>query len=91
MGGPKTSLGFLDLLLFVWFSGTCSGEFWDEPAMGRGKLGELQPEREWWCAQGFWKLLPGKRRLSLGLLLLSGSPGLLVGSPGQNKGALVKQ
>ncbi|XDA79159.1 hypothetical protein R6Z07M_009169 [Ovis aries] len=24
MGGPKTSLGFLDLLLIVWFSGTCS-------------------------------------------------------------------
>ena len=58
---------------------------------GGGKLGELQPEWEWWCALGFLKLLPGRRRLSLGLFLLSGSPGLLVGSPGQNRGALVKQ
>ena len=39
MGGPETLLGFLDLLLIVWFSGTRSGEFWDEPAMGRGEVG----------------------------------------------------
>ena len=36
MGGPETLLGFLDLLLIVWFSRTPGGEFRDEPAGGRG-------------------------------------------------------
>ena len=31
-GGPETRLGFLDLLLIVWFSGTPGIEFRDELA-----------------------------------------------------------
>ena len=87
MGGPEIRLGFLDLLLIVWFSGTSGSEFRDEPTgAGRaeGKLGELRPEQGWSCA-------PSPLSLPLGPYLLSGSPGLLAGSPGQNRGALVKQ
>ena len=42
-GGPETRLGFLDLLLIVWFSGTSGSEFRDEPTggggMARGEVG----------------------------------------------------
>ena len=55
MGGPETLLGFLDLLLIVWFSGTPGGEFRNEPVGGAGKLGE----------RGFAKLLAGLRRRPL--------------------------
>ena len=97
MGGPETLLGFLDLLLIVWFSGTPGGEFRDEPARGGRGMGPEggRPEevgcagvRETSCgvAQPPSPLFP-----PLGPLLLGGSPGLLAGSPGQNRGALVKQ
>ena len=47
MGGSKSSLGFLVLLLIVLFSGTSSGEFGDNPAqavvMGGGR-GVVMPE-----------------------------------------------
>ena len=39
MGGSKSSLDFLVLLLIVLFSGTSSGEFGDEPAGEREEVG----------------------------------------------------
>ena len=39
MGGSKSSLGFLVLLLIVLFSGTSSGEFGDKPAGEREEVG----------------------------------------------------
>ena len=90
MGGPETRLGFLDLLLIVWFSGTPGGEFRDEPARGGARGGEVGCARVRETSCG---VAPPPSPLfpPLGPLHLGGSPGLLAGSPGQNRGALVKQ
>lgn len=63
MGGPETRLGFLVLLLIVWFSGTPGGEFRRGTcgAWGAGKLGELRRKRVV-AARGFAKLLARWRR-----------------------------
>lgn len=61
-GGPETRLGFLDLLLIVWFSGTPGGEFRDEPARGGG------------AARGSWVRAGSRNFLRGGAAALSSFP-----------------
>ena len=82
IGGPETRLGFLDLLLIVWFSGTRGGEFRDEPAREVGaRRGEVGCARVRETSSG---VAPPPSPLfpPLGPLHLGGSPGLPAGSPG---------
>ena len=90
MGGSKSSLGFLVLLLIVLFSGTSSGEFGDEPAgereeVGWGKGVVSVGLRESSCSVS---LPPPPLSLPSAPLLLGGSSRLLAGSLVQKRGAL---
>ena len=87
MGGSKSSLGFLVLLLIVLFSGTSSGEFGDEPAgereevgWGKGEGGGVRG-----ASRNFWQRVAAAPS---SFPSLGGSSRLLAGSLVQKRGAL---